>query len=418
MILTSIMRIILTRSFKPFKFINRYSSIIDFKDEKSLGLYVHIPFCKNICSFCPYCKVIYDKELSEKYKNALIKEIDLVGKLLNGKKKKVTSLYFGGGTPALMIEDLGDIINALEKHFLIENGIGVELHPEDISEYNLRKLKNYGVSMISIGMQSFNEECLKSLGRENKGYLEKFKIVEKIGFDVVDVDLIFAIPNQTEETLIEDIKTAFENGATQISTYPFIDFTFANNKYKPLPESKKKVMLKKISDYCKENQLERTSVWTFAKRDTEKYSSITRDNFLGFGVSATTLLKKQFKINTFSIESYMSRINEKKLPTSLTLYFTLRQRAVYYLFWSSYSMKINIENFENYFGISLKKLYGFEFWIALLIGFVEKRENEYVLTDKGAYYYHYIEQAYTGAYIDKMWNVSRNISFPEEIILK
>ena len=411
------MRIWLTRSFKPFEFTNKAEKTLKFKELEHLGLYVHIPFCRSLCSFCPYCKEIYNEALAKRYKEALIKEIELVGQKLS-KPKEVTSLYFGGGTPALMLESLGEIIETLKQYFIIREGIGVELHPNDVTDECLAHLKKIGVTMISIGIQSFDETCIKALGRKKPHDQRIFEAIRKANFDVVDMDLIFAIPGQTSESLKRDIKTAFKNGATQISTYPFIDFTFANNRYKPLSENTKKKMLSEIATYCEENQYVRTSVGTFSKPHTEKYSSITRDNFLGFGVSATTLLRKQFKINTFSIEDYIKRVERNQLPTSLTLRFSLRQRAVYYLFWSAYSMQIDVRQFEKFFGISLERLYGFELGVARLLGFVKKDGQIYSLTKRGAYYYHYVEQAYTTAYIDKMWNVSRRISFPEKIILK
>lgn len=416
--LTSLLRVWLTRSFKPFNFLNTYSNQLLYEDIENLGLYVHIPFCRSLCSFCPYCKVVYNKETAHKYRDALLKEIELVGSQVE-KIKDVTSLYFGGGTPALLVDDLEIIINTLKKFFHINQGIGVEMHPDDINDHTLKKMKQAGVTMISIGIQSFQPQCLSAIGRATLDYSKIFQMIKNAGFDVIDVDLIFAIPNQTESILLDDIKKAFESGATQISTYPFIDFTFANNKYKPLSEKEKKKMLKSIANYCEKTGRQRTSVWTFSKHNTGKYSSITRDNFLGFGVSATTLLKEQFKINTFSIEGYIERVEKNNLPTSLTLYFSLRQRAVYYLFWSAYSMRINTDKFEAFFNIPLSKLFRFELWLCKALGFVKnQKEEEYILTDRGAYYYHYIEQAYTTAYIDKMWNISRNIAFPESIILK
>jgi oxygen-independent coproporphyrinogen-3 oxidase len=415
--LTSLLRIILTRSFKPFVFTNEYSGKIDFQNEKDLGLYVHIPFCRNLCSFCPYCKVIYDNNIAAQYKVALLKEISIIGSMLQT-KKRITSLYFGGGTPALMIKDLKDIINTLENYFIIDGGIGVELHPEDITKENLLILKDASVTMVSLGIQSFDENCLENIGRKSSLFEEKITLVKNIGFEVIDVDLIFAIPGQTKDILLQDIEKAFSFGATQISTYPFIDFTFAENKYKPLPEKNKKQLLEAVNNYCKTTDKIRTSVWTFAKRNTDKYSSVTRDNFLGFGVSAATLLSRKFKINTFSIESYINRINNNMLPTSLTLNFTLRQRAVYYIFWSMYGNKLDSKKFEKFIGVSLKKLYGFELFVGEKIGFLMKNDNVYYLTDKGAYYYHYIEQIYTTAYIDKMWNILRKIDFPEQMILK
>lgn len=415
--LTSLMRIFLTRSIKPFQFNNTYTNELPLEEEQDLGLYIHIPFCRSLCTFCPYCKVVYTKDLANNYLQALLHEIDMAGSQLNS-KKEVTSLYFGGGTPALMADHLKKIIERLKQYFIITQGIGVELHPDDICPSTLEQLKSAGVTMVSIGIQSFHPQCLSALGRKEEDFIEKIKLVSEAGFEAIDVDLIFAIPGQTEKILLEDMETAFANGATQISTYPFIDFTFANNRYKPLSEKEKRKMLHAITEYCQNTGRVRTSVWTFAKQGTKKYSSVTRDSFLGFGVSATTLLQKQFKINTFSIDAYIERISRGELPTSLTLHFTMRQRAVYYLFWNTYSMEINPEKFKQKIGLPLTKLFGFELWLCKILGLLDYRNGSYYPTEKGAYFYHYVEQTYTTAYIDKMWNISRNTAFPEKIVLK
>lgn len=417
MLRTSLLRIFLTRSFKPFIFEGNNEKKLEFKDLEDLGLYIHIPFCRSLCSFCPYCKEIYHKQRADDYKIALLKEIDIVCHNMM-EKKQVTSLYFGGGTPALMIEGLKEIIEKVKEYFIIVGGIGVELHPSDVSQEVLLKLKSAGVSMLSIGIQSFDDNCLRKIGRSNDAFAEKLQLVKNNNFDVVDVDLIFAIPGQTDKILANDIMTAFENGATQISTYPFIDFTFADNEYKPMSEKVKKKMLKNLTKYCQENNFDRTSVWTFAKHDTEKYSSVTRDTFLGFGVSATTLLKNTFKINTFSIDEYIKKVEANLVPTCLTHYFTKRQRAVYYLFWSTYSMKIHPDKFEKIIGLPLKKMFGLEIFMAKKAGLLRKNGKIYDVTDKAANIFHSIEQVYTTAYIDKMWSILRIEAFPNKIVLK
>jgi oxygen-independent coproporphyrinogen-3 oxidase len=361
--------------------------------------------------------VKYDEALSLEYINAILKEIDLV---CSGQKEKksVTSLYFGGGTPALVLSGLRKIIIKLEEYFYIKDGIGVELHPDDICENTLHVLKAAGVNMISIGIQSFDTGCLGALGRKSGNFIEKIRLAASYGFSVIDVDLIFGIPKQTKNSLINDIASAFKYGATQVSTYPFIDFTFVNNAYKPMPENIKKKMLADIVKYAAMNNIERTSVWTFAKKGSKKYSSVTRDSFLGFGTSAATLLQNIFKINTFSIPDFIQRVNENRLPTSLTLDFSKRQRACYFLFWACYSMRIDRAAFAEMFGEEPEKLYGPEFLFCRIFGLLKKENNGYRLTDRGAYLYHKIEQAYTTAYIDKSWNISRLQAFPEKIILR
>jgi len=417
MLLPSILRIILTRSFKPFVFRNIYNDQLFYEELDNLGLYVHFPFCKTLCDFCPYFKVKYDDALAQEYINALLKEIDLVCSRQNG-KKKATGLYFGGGTPALMLSGLRDVICKLNEYFLISDGIGVELHPDDICEDTLEALKAAGVSMLSIGIQSFNGECLGALGRENGNFSKKLKLVNSYNFSVVDVDLIFGIPKQTQASLLNDIESAFAYGATQVSTYPFIDFSFAHNKQKPMSEKTKKKMLAAVIKYAALNNIERTSVWTFAKKGTKKYSSVTRDSFLGFGASAVTLLRDTFKINTFSIPAFLQRVNENHLPTSLTLDFTMRQRACYFLFWAFYAMRIDANVFLEMFGERLEKLFGAELWLGEKIGLLKKENNSYRVTDKGALLYHKMEQVYTTAYIDKSWNISREQAFPKKIVLR
>ncbi|MBQ2923996.1 MAG: radical SAM protein, partial [Anaerotignum sp.] len=164
-IITDLTRMWLTRSTKPFTFTNEYDSVLPYADCKGLGLYVHIPFCRKICDFCPYCKVVYDAEKCDRYVDALLAEIRMVGSQYP-EKKRVSSLYFGGGTPALAADRLQEIIVALREYFEITEGIGLELHPENVTVETLRKLKTAGVTKISIGIQSFQEKHQNILGRE------------------------------------------------------------------------------------------------------------------------------------------------------------------------------------------------------------------------------------------------------------
>lgn len=104
--ITSLARMWLTRSIRPFYFSSEYDKFLDYQNTENLGLYVHIPFCRSLCSFCPYCKMLYDEMSASEYVEALLKEIKMVGEMNNGEKKRVSSLYFGGGTPALLSDYL------------------------------------------------------------------------------------------------------------------------------------------------------------------------------------------------------------------------------------------------------------------------------------------------------------------------
>lgn len=412
--ITSLTRMWLTRTVKPFTFKNEYDRILPFMECENLGLYVHIPFCKSICDFCPYCKVSYSADLCDKYIDALIKEIHIVGGQ-NTEKKTVTSLYFGGGTPALAATRIKEIVDALNEYFIITDGIGLELHPDNVNVETLQILKDAGVTKISIGIQSFCDKYQKILGRKKIDTSAMMSALAAVPFETVSMDFIFALPGQTYNDLKSDIDIAFSLGANHIAIYPFIDFTFTKSPVVAMPKKEKRQLLDAITQYCLSKGYLRDSIWTFSSKPNAKYSSMTRDNFLGFGCSATSLFKEQFKINTFNVESYCDRIASNNLATSLTIRFTKRQRMIYWLFWTAYSTKVNTKDFEKFFGVPLKKMYGFELWLSKRLGFVKEYDGIYEMTLKGAFYYHYYENFYTLSYIDKMWGIMRKESFPKEI---
>lgn len=415
-LITTFTRNWLTRSLQPFAFQNEYDHQLEFEQEDQLGLYVHIPFCRQLCNFCPYCKQLYDVDACNEYIDHLILEIHMVGSRLT-QKKQVTSLYFGGGTPALAAERISEIISALEQYFIITEGVGVELHPEDVNGETLAILRAAGVNKISIGIQSFGEKFLSDLGRKRFEPEEMAAALGQVPFDTVSMDFIFALPNQTLEDVKSDIEMAFSMGANHVAIYPFIDFTFTASTVSTMAKREKRKLLDDITLYCGSKGYTRDSIWTFSNVPEARYSSMTRENFLGFGCSATTLLRNQFKINTFSVADYQERIADNNLPTALTLRFTKRQRMIYYLFWTAYSTQVDAKAFERFFGEKLQKYYGFELWVARKLGFITQENGAYHMTLKGAFYYHYYENFYTLSYIDKMWSVMRNRAFPEEIRL-
>ena len=414
--ITNLTRMWLTRTTKPFTFKNEYDQILPFAECENLGLYVHIPFCKSICNFCPYCKVRYSAELCDRYIDALIKEIHIVGSQHTG-RKNVTSLYFGGGTPALAAHRIKEIVDALNDHFIITEGIGLELHPDNVNIEVLQALKNAGVTKISIGIQSFCDKYQKTLGRKKIDTTAMMSALAAVPFETVSMDFIFALPGQTYDDLKSDIDKAFSLGANHIAIYPFIDFTFTESPVAAMPKKEKRELLDAITQYCLGKGYSRSSIWTFSSEPDANYSSMTRDNFLGFGCSATSLFKGQFKINTFDVESYCERIRSGNLATSLTIRFTKRQRMIYWLFWTAYSTRVNARDFEKFFGVPLKKMYGFELWVAKRLGFIKEHDGIYEMTLKGAFYYHYYENFYTLSYIDKMWRIMRKEAFPEQIKL-
>ena len=379
-------------------------------------MYVHIPFCRSICNFCPYCKNVFDRAQYEQYIEALKAEIELFS-ANSSFPATVSSLYFGGGSPALAADRLGEITAVLQKYYRITDGIGIELHPADVNVDTLRKLKDAGVSRISIGIQSFQEKFQVLLGRKAVDGAALKNALSQVEFETVSMDFIFALPGQSAEDLKSDIRTALGNGANHIAIYPFINFSFSSTPVKAVSNREKHKLLDEITDFFREIGCFRDSIWTFTRDRHHRYSSMTRDNFIGFGCSAATLLKNQFRVNTFSVEAYCKRINEGRLPTALRCDFTRRQRMVYWLFWRLYTTRLITADFELFFGVPLKKMFGTELKMAKLAGMIHENNGVIELTDKGAFYFHYYEGFYTLAYIDKMWGLLRTEPFPSGMTL-
>lgn len=413
-LMTTAARMWLTRSSKPFIFTSRPIPL-SCQHARGLGLYIHIPFCRKLCAFCPYCKVVYEPKLADAYVDALCREIALVGRQVG--KRKVGTLYLGGGSPALVVRHFPRIMQAVRQWFSVTQGVGVELHPADVTVPTLEALREAGVTRISIGIQSFQPAYLHLLGRKGQDWAPMFRALQQVPFETVAMDFIFALPGQTLELLRRDIDTAFAHGANYVAIYPFIDFSYTRRDFPSMSEKDKRQLLADIVAYCRSQGYVRDSIWTFGRPGTKKYSSMTRANFLGFGCSATTLLPGQFKINTFSLPHYMERVEQGRLPTALTLDFTQRQRMVYDIFWTAYTTQVDAREFYRRFGRHLQDCYGWELRLAQSAGLVRKRGPVYEMTDRGAYWFYRQEQHYTLSYIDQMWGLMRHVPFPERLVI-
>ncbi len=419
--LTHLLRIALNRSLKPFVFTRppvQYGiehRKFEFSSNK-IGIYIHIPFCRKICDFCPYNKMLYSRSNMERFIEGLITEIHMYAPGLP-EDAEIPSIYFGGGTPSTAVHHIHRILEALRDHIVLPWKIAVELHPDDINKTVLDALKQAGVSMVSLGVQSFSPKCLQAIGREPIELEKKFALMEKYNFSVVDVDLIFSIPGQDEHSLENDFRKAVELGASQISTYPFIAFSYTGKKYRqPKPWTQRK-LLDSLIETAEKLYFERTSIWTFAKKGSSRYSSITRDNVLGFGPSATSLLKDKFTINSFSLDEYLGSIRSGESPRALELNFKARTRMLYWLFWNSYNLTISSEAFEQMFKLSIVAVFGRELKAARFLGLVQKQGLDYLLTRRGALLFHRVEQLYTHQYIDKTWKICSASARPERIVL-
>lgn len=408
----NILRFITERKVKSLIFTNENVEYID-NNVNEVGLYVHVPFCKTLCSFCPYYKEKYDAVLAQKYKNALIKEIKSIGG--HYKDKVVTSIYFGGGTPSLLLGYLEEILSTIREIFKVNCEIGIELHPRDVTRKLLSKLKLIGFTMVSLSVQSFQEKSLEILGRELINGPEVLRMIKDTGFNAIEVNLTIGLKGQSEEDLRSDFRIAFNNGATQVSAYPCVDYLDTNNKERVMKKREKKKLFSCLDELSKELNLERTSLWTFSKKDKPKYSSITRDTYIGFGASAASLTNEYFKLNTFSVEEYIKAVNDGHNPKALTMDFGEGTREMYWVFWNAYTLELNSEMFNDLFEKDIEELFGVELLWGKSLGLLSKCDTGYKLTEKGAYQYQLIEEYYMENCIDKVWGICKKDPWPKKI---
>lgn len=398
----------------------------EFDDISELGLYLHIPFCEQICSYCPYNKEIYRYETARDYTNAVKKEIDLYSNIIGD--KPVTSLYIGGGTPTTMLySGIKEILYYIFKTFNIKCGIHMESHPNHLTKRNLRNICEIGVNNISMGVEALQDNYLKFLGRPYtvEEVLIAINNTVSMDFECVNLDFIFALPNQTYKDIEEAGSILTSLGIDQVAAYPLFYFPYTkmgekhkNNNYDIKLIFKRRKMLSILENIFYSAGFERTSVWAFTKKGVPKYCSVTVPLYVGLGASGGTYLRKIFFINTFNVSEYIKTCNNGMLPIALSINLSEKMQMAWWLYWRIYKTRFKKSNFKDRFGIEFDKIYGKYIKMLRLLNFLDfGSKDEVVLTDRGAYWLHVIEDFFSIDYISKLWGTSKYEPWPIEVRL-
>ena len=185
------------------------------------GIYFHIPFCKQKCSYCDFYSIKDSKGIAELVKSE-IKELILRKDYLDN--EIVDTIYFGGGTPSLLSKyDINDLLNCVRQNFEISSccEITFETNPDDLTQEYLIGLRENHINRLSVGIQSFNDDILKYLGRRHDSKKLNFIIdsAKEIGFDNISVDLIFGIPGMDLATYYDSLNKVIQLNIQHISAY-------------------------------------------------------------------------------------------------------------------------------------------------------------------------------------------------------
>ena len=278
-------------------------------DSQGKSVYIHIPFCDSICSYCDFCKFLKNDKWVYEYLDSLNNEIKI-----NYKGEIINTLYIGGGTPSSLdinqLNKLFDIIKVFNKSENIE--FTFECNIENISEEKLELLYSNGVNRLSIGVQTFNDKYLKYLNRNHSVDIikEKISLAKRIGFSNINIDLIYALKDETIEDLKYDIDKFLELDINHISTYSLIiepHTTLYIKKEVNINEELDYEMYNTIIDILEKHGYKHYEISNFAKKGYESKHNLTywnNNEYYGFGVGASGYINEIRYDNTRSINEY------------------------------------------------------------------------------------------------------------------
>lgn len=385
------------------------------------GLYLHVPFCRNLCPYCPYNRVRYDAAAFGRYEKAVCQEVDLYASHLEG--HDFVSLYVGGGTPTVDPEGLMRIMNHLREAISFTGDICVELHPSNMDDGCLEALRQAGTTMLSIGVESTSDRLLAEIGRSHDGAsaIDAVERAKRIGVETINVDLMFALPGQSLADWEADLRAVLALEIDQISTYPLFSFPYtelgveqATRVVKRPPGRLIRSMLETTDRLAAESGLERCAVWSWIKpaKKEKKFSSITRHHYIGFGPSAASMTGDHFYVNTFDVDAYADALPSRR-PIALSMKVDRRLEMAYWLYWRVYELEAGGKEFQSLFGDSLASIFGHLFRPLRMVRMAKARDGNYGITTSGAYWIHRLQNEYSLNYINRLWGCCQRQPWPE-----
>ena len=289
--------------------------------EKELGIYIHIPFCKQKCYYCDFVSFSNKEEYIEKYVETLEREIDSYD-LSN---YNITTIYIGGGTPSrIPSEKIQEILEKI-KQKILENQtkwedieITIELNPGTVDEEKIKKYKEIGINRLSIGLQSTNNKLLKEIGRIHtfEDFKSTYNLVKKVGFENINVDLMIGLPNQTISDVKESLNEIIKLNPTHVSVYSLIveENTkmeqLINSKELQLPDEElERQMYWYVKNTLELNGYNHYEISNFAKKGKESKHNLNcweQKEYIGLGLAAYSYLNGVRYGNTSNIEEYIN----------------------------------------------------------------------------------------------------------------
>ncbi len=354
-------------------------------------LYAHVPFCERLCPYCSFNRFLFHEQRARTYFQALRREMHMVADL----GYDFSSLYIGGGTPTIMIDELCETIDLARSLFPGIKEVSAETSPNHISDDMVSALQ-HRVQRLSVGVQSFDDMLLQQMARYDKYGCgeEVFASVQSVAgkFHSLNVDMIFNFPSQTREMLEHDIAMVRKTGANQTTFYPLM----ASPKMRgELARTIGHIDYAREVDYYRAicdglaPEFESSSAWTFSQ---EKGSMIDEyivdtEEYLGIGSGALSFLDGRIYHNTFSLRDYERRIGEDRMSVAKAgLPYSRTARMRYRFVTDLFGLRLDKERFRADFGVPVERGLALEMAFMRLAGGIAVDDGRYVtLNDKGRY---------------------------------
>jgi oxygen-independent coproporphyrinogen-3 oxidase len=359
-----------------------------------LGIYIHIPFCLSKCPYCNFNSYPINPVPEKEYIESVIKEIENISEKID---KKVSSIYFGGGTPSIFSESsIYSIINTINKGFKMENSLEItlEMNPSTVIKEKSLNLYKIGINRINIGVQSFNDITLKNLGRihSSKDAIKSYENIREAGFNNVGIDIMISPPFQSMGELSVDLNLLLSLKPEHISIYNLTiekDTRFYNKI--SIDEDLQLNMFLSANDFLKTSGYNHYEISNYSIPGYESIHNINywvRGEYIGFGAGAHSFLKdykwgRRWK-NISDPIKYIENINNYGKAVSDTEILSKREAIEERIFLGLRLIKgLKLEDFFIEFGIPLNFIFNKEIEELTGDGFILVDDEYIKLTERG-----------------------------------
>ena len=372
-----------------------------------MGLYVHIPFCKQKCMYCDFPAYQNLQDYYETYVYALVQEMDLwISEHLESKSKPIDTIYFGGGTPTeLSIQQLQMIVDKIKSTFTITDDchMTIESNPGEVDLQYLTKLVKLGFNRISFGVQTFDDKALTMLHRSHDGEkaIQAVYDAKEAGFTDINIDLIYGLPRQTLEDIQHNLNIVKDLPINHISTYglqvevgTYLYHLVQKNLISIPSESIDESMYDTMMAGLKELGFERYEISNFAKdnsysRHNLKYWHYI--DYLGFGAGAHSFYDGIRRSNNRNVMPYIQSVDRYTMPTIDTETITVERAQEDFCFLALRTKwGLDEQKFEDRFGVSVHNLFGNILEELVTKGLLEYQNGSYHLSSEGAKHGNYV----------------------------